>query len=381
MASPYVIAPDGFHNYTNVYSTQPATPPTINPNLGLVYLDNYLVAVATLNNATNGPYNVLYTSAYSGDLNAWTDNTSYILAEIYPTGIEWIDKHHNNLVVFGSNSIEFFYDGGNGLGSPLARQTIYSKQIGIMPFSPKNTVAKDKDSIYFIGKNQNNYMDVYVIDNFMAKPVGSHYVRDTLNYFANSSQGQIAGIETVNFDSHTMIMITFTVGSLALAYYIEGDVWWTINTTDLNTNGTIRSNFQLASVPSSKTQRPYAVEGSPSSSVINFITTDLEGTVSNTGSYYTEVLDMDTSYWKHIAKVMTVGDYGQRQLTLWYSNDPTYTTFTTTTTKSPLTDGYKNSVWWDNVTRFRRGSLRLDMTGAGPCHHRGFDIMYNMGSN
>ena len=90
---------------------------------------------------------------------------------------------------------------------------------------------------------------------------------------------------------------------------------------------------------------------------------------------------MDTSYWKHIAKVIAVGDYGNRNLTLWYSNDPTYQTFNKTTTKSPIGDGYQNAVWWDNVTRFRRGSLRIDMTGVGPCHHRGFDIMYNMGSN
>jgi hypothetical protein len=381
MAAPFLVAPNGFHNHASTYTVQPASPPNINPNLGMVYLDNYLTAVGTLNTSVNGPYNVLYTSAYNGDLYAWTDNTNYTLAEIFPNGIEWIDKHHNNLVVFTSNSLEFFYDAGNGLGSPFARQTIYAKEIGIMPFKVQNTVAKDKDNIYFIGKNQNNYMDVYVISNFMCKGVGSHYIRETLNYYANSTSGQIAGIETVNFDTHTMIMITFTTGNLALMYFPEEDVWWTINTTDLNASGNIRSNFTLASIPASKAQRPYAVEGNQASSVINFLSTDLEGLVSNTGSYYTEVLDMDTSYWKHIAKVMAVGDYGNRNLTLWYSNDPTYTTFVQTTTKSPLNDGYKNSVWWDNVTRFRRGSLRIDMTGAGPCHHRGFDIMYNMGSN
>lgn len=381
MAAPYLVAPNGFHNYSNVYQIQPTSPPNIKPELGLVYLDNYLTAVGTLNASVNGPYNVLYTSAYNGDLKAWTDNTNYTLAEIFPNGIEWIDKHHNNLVVFTSNSLEFFYDAGNGLGSPFARQTIYAKEIGLLSFSPSRIVAKDKDSIYFIGKNQNNFLDVYVITNFMCKAVGSHYVREVLNYHATSFTGKIAGIETVNFDSHTMIMITFTTSNLALAYFPEEDVWWTINTTDLNTNGSIRSNFTLATVPQSGSQRPYAVEGTQSSSVINFITTDLEGVVSNTGSYYTEVLDMDTSYWKHIAKVIAVGDYGNRNLTLWYSNDPTYQTFKTTTTKSPLGDGYQNAVWWDNVTRFRRGSLRIDMTGVGPCHHRGFDIMYNMGSN
>jgi len=114
--------------------------------------------------------------------------------------------------------------------------------------------------------------------------------------------------------------------------------------------------------------------------VLKICTADLEDTVSRTASYYTEVIDMDVNYWKHIAKVYSIGDYGQNSLTLWYSNDPTYTNFVQCTTKNPSAEGYQNTIEWSNVTRFRRGSFRIDMTGIGPAHHRAFDIVYNMGT-
>jgi len=378
--STLLVAPNGFRTYSGVYTVAPQAPPTINPNLGLVYLDNYFIAVGTLNRTTNGPYNALYTSAYSGDPYAWSDNTSYILAQVFSSGIEWIDKHHNYLVVFTANSIEFFYDAGNGLGSPLARQTIYAKNLGLMSFGYKVNVAKDRDVIYFVAKNQNNYMDVFKLENFQVTAVGSHYVREVLNYYANGAANSIYGIETINIDTHTMIMITFNGNSQGLVYFPEGDVWWTITTTDIATTGQIRSNITLAAQPGVTTQRPYYITGTQSSSIINFCTTDIEDTISNTATYYSEVIDMETHYWKHLSKVTAIGDYGNRSLTLWYSRDPTYTTFTQCNTKSPLNDGYQNAVWWDNVTRFRRGALRIDMTGIGPAKHKAFDIVYNMGN-
>lgn len=390
MTFPILVAPNTFHSQgTPTYTVSPGAPPFIDASRGIVYLDNYLFFVGSLNSNGAGPYNVIYNSAYSGDPYGPWDTTSYTIDQIYSNEVLWIDKHHNYLVAFGTQSMEFYYDAGNGLGSPLARAPMYAKQIGIEVFgSITRAVAKDKDDIYFIGKNNNNYYDVYRLRSFMVQPVGSHYIREVLNYYGTGTQNTIAGIETVNIDSHTMVIITFNVSAdnpnaFTLAYFPEEDVWWTMTNTDLAALGPLRSNVTLAAVAASNSQRPYVVAGSGGSSVITIGSTDLEGTVATwpTAQYYSEVVDFDTNYWKHVSKVHAIGDYGSRTLTLNYCNDPTYTSYTACTSITPSTIGYNNSIQWNNVTRFRRGSFRLDMAGTGPCHHRGIDVVYNLGSS
>ena len=390
MTTPYLVAPNGFHSYYAYtqnssavpYIVQPGSPPIISPSKGIAYLDNYFFFAGTLNTTGADPYNVIYGTAYSGDPYGPWDTTSYILAQIFPNEIEWLDKHHNFLAVFLEQSIEFFYDAGQGLGSPLARQPIYSKNIGIVvgsPGNPTRVVAKDKDTIYFIGKNANNYMDIYKLEMFFCKPVGTHYIREVLNYYGTSDVNQIAGIELINLDSHTMVMVSFTGVNEALVYFPEEDAWFTITTTDLNAGGTLRSNIHLAYQAGMNSQRPYIACGSPGSSILNFYTTDIEATVNNSCSYYTQIVDMDNAMRKHIAKVYAVGDYGQNAVTLNYSNDQTYTTFQACSTITPAADGYWEPLQWPNVTNFRRGSFRLDITGVGPAKHRALDIVYNQG--
>ena len=380
---PQLVAPNTFKSQASpTYTVTVSGAPHTDIRRGMVYLDNYLMMVGTQALLGQSPYNAIYASAYSGDPYGPWDSTSFILDQIFPNEIEWIDKHHNYLTVFGAQSIEFFYDAGNGLGSPLARQPLYAKNIGILPFGPGKTVAKDKDIIYFIGKNENNMLDVFALVNFMVKPVGSHYIREVLNFYAGGSVNNILGIESFILDTHTMIAITFSGSTNAIVFFPEEEVWWTMTTTDLINGGSLRTNHIAATqtLGSNTTQRPYYAIVSNGLSTISICTTDVEGAVPTTASYFSEIIDLETSYWKHLARVYAVGDYGNRTLTLSYSNDPTYTTFVVTTTKSPLGDGYQNAVWWDNVTRFRRGSLKIDMSGIGPCHHKAFDIMYNMGT-
>jgi hypothetical protein len=246
-------------------------------------------------------------------------------------------------------------------------------------------IAQDKDDIYFLGKNENNFLDVYLIRNFMVKPVGSHYIRTILNYYSGGTSNSITGIQTIALDNHTMILITFNFTNQAVAYFPESEEWWSMTTTDFVGRGAVTNTIlgtQSQPSGSISTQRPYYLTYNfQNDAMVTVNTSDVETTLPITATYYSEVIDMDTSYWKHISKVMAVGDYGNRTLTLWYSRDPTYTTFTQCgPAKFPLGDGYQNAVWWDNVTRFRRGAFRIDMTGIGNCHHKAFDVVYNMGN-
>jgi len=379
---PTLLAPHQFKSNAaaGAYYVVPGNPPVINIQKGMIFLDNYFFFAGSLNTAGNPPNNVIYNTSYSGDPYGVWDTTSYILSQINPQEIQWMEKHHNYLIIFTEAGIEYFYDAGQGLGSPLARQTIFAKNIGILPFQIQNTTAKNGDDIYFIGKNQANYLDVYVLSMYQVRSVGTHYIREVLNYYASGTANSIIGIETIMIDSHTMIMITFGGTNEAVVYFPESQVWWTMTTTDIQPTGTIRTNMAIAAQIGAVSQRPYFVSASQSSGTINFYTSDLESTISNTAHYYTEVFDLGNNYWKHISKVHAIGDYGNNTVTLNYNDDPTYDNFNTCTTINPGTDGYQNSIAWNNVTRFRRGAFRLDFTGIGPSHHRAIDIIYNLGN-
>ncbi len=88
---------------------------------------------------------------------------------------------------------------------------------------------------------------------------------------------------------------------------------------------------------------------------------------------------MDVIRWKHIYKVTAVGDYGANVLTLSFCNNPTYNTYTTVTpTFTQDTIGSENDITWTNLGQFRKFSLRMQMTGADPVSHLGFEISYNL---
>jgi len=356
---------------------------------GLVYLDSYMFAVGSLSALLSGNanYNVIYNSSASGGYTVW-NTTEYTDATIYPGEIYWLDKHHNHLVAFGSNSVEFFYDAGNGLGSPLSRQVLYAKNMGVWCPPKVNFehrapfVARDTDDLYFIGKNDNSLYSVYKISNYQLTEVATQYVQDVLNYWASGSYTNIASVESIVLNSNTHIMITFVGSSTALCYYTQGDVWWTMTTTDLYTNSltTLRTNILHVNNPTTGTHRPYFITARNTNDGYACVqSSDLESTISNSATYTSEVIDFGVNYWKHVARVDAVGDYGANTLTLSYYNNPAYVNAVTCTTKSPSADGYQNAVYWSNVIRARRFALALTMTGIGNAEHRAFDVQYNIG--
>ncbi len=367
-------------------ATATALAQTLDTAAGLVYLDSYLFAVGSINSGST--YNVIYNSSASLGYGTW-NTTEYMPVDIFAGNIKWIDKHRNHLVAFCDNSIEFFYDAATTPGSPLARQPIFARNIGILAPAAFSTttagaippVAKIGDDIYFVGKSSNSLLDVYQLSNFQLKVVGTHYIRSVLNYFVAGTYEQLYSIETVIINNHSMILIMFTGGNSGIVYFPESDVWWNISLADylVLSNQTHSQNIAVTNSSNSGATRPYYLTTNGSNLVVN--TTDLEQTISVTSTYYTEVIDFGSPYWKHLGRVMAVGDYGPNSLTLWYGNDPTYTTFVQCTTKSPSANGFQNMTWWDNVTYFHRGTLRIDISGVGPAIHRGFDVEYDIGTD
>jgi hypothetical protein len=362
------------------YTEPAAITPSIDPSAGLVFLNGYLFAVATNRR--------IYNSTAGGVFGTWA-TTDFIDAEIYPDQTLYLAKHRNYLVAFGENSTEFFYDGANEVGSPLSRQESYAAKIGAhIPANSYKATCNINDDIYFIGKSNDDTLFLAVVQDFKVKPIDSRALDQVLN---SPTDNRIYSIETWTVNNIPMVLIKLssTGGiSTGLVYNPDADGWWTIDMTDIGgavttTGGDTTFGCQVFNKTwSSATARyPFFLRCATARTAVNvdFCYPDKDWATSTTAYIWTDVIDMDVNRWKHVYKISAVGNYGANVLTLSFCNNKTYNSYTTMTpTFTQSTLGAENDITWTNPGQFRDFSLRLQMTGAAPATHTGFEIAYNL---
>ena len=369
---------DGANNTTTNLSAL-----LVDGGYGLVFLNGYLFAVAT-----NGR---IYNSSVGGNLTTW-NSTDYLTPELFPDFCKHIDKHKNHLVAFSANSTEFFYDGGVEVGSPLARQESYASNIGL--YDTGNTgakVARIGDDLYFIGRSQAEQLSLYRIRNFQVEEIPNQFIDNVLNW--NSTNAQvIQGIQTVIINNEPMISIAAS-RSYEIIYYPAEDSWWTL-----------RTNADAGrSLPSVNTDFPgfeTRVWGSTSPTIANSLSNpnrrrttfnlsytgtlyvNKPSTTSVQAELYTEVVDFGINFYKHIARVDAVGDFGNNVLSLLYNPTPKYDQpyVQCLPNRTPSTTGFGYNASWYNLGGHRRFSLKLVMTGTQTAMVTGFDVTYNVGA-
>lgn len=135
-----------------------------------VFLDGYLFLVKT-DTAD------LYNSDLDDPLAFSPDN--YISTEIEADDAQWVGKLNNYLVVFGSKTVEYFYDAAVETGSPLARNDIPVKLTGYV-----GGAVNYGNSIVFLGYNENMVLDVFKLQDFTIETCSSDAVR---RFFATST--------------------------------------------------------------------------------------------------------------------------------------------------------------------------------------------------
>lgn len=363
--------------------TTTAITPSIVPTGGLVYLDGYLFAIATNRR--------IYNSGAGGVFTTWA-TTNFIDAEIYPDMSLYLAKHRNHLVVFGESSTEFFYDAAIEVGSPLSRQEQYASKIGahIVEGEYKATCYV-ADDIYFIGKTDNETLGLGRVRDFKVEILPSAALDQVLN---SPTDNRIFSIETWTVNNVPQVLIKISKGGTGeptgIVYNPETESWWTIDMSDIGGNvittggfgdlviGTQVFNKQWSSLSA---RYPFFLTcGSlRESATITVKYPDKDWTTSNTAYVWTDNIDMDVNRWKHVYKVAAIGAYGANVLTLSFCPNNIYNTYTTVTpTYTQSTIGADNDITWTNLGQFRQFSLRMQMTGAAPAAHLGFEVGYNM---
>ena len=109
---------------------------------------------------------------YNSDAN---DPTTFSASSLISTERDndngvYLAKHHDNLLAFGTRTIEAFYDAGNSVGSPLNRRQDVSYNIGCVSGL---SVWEDGDDIYFLGSNPSGQVSCYRMRGFRPERISN----------------------------------------------------------------------------------------------------------------------------------------------------------------------------------------------------------------
>lgn len=152
----------------------------------IVFLDGYLFLVKTSS-----------ADLYNSNLNdplAYTAG-DFISSEIIPDRVTYVTKLNNYILLFGNDSIEYFWDAANATGSPLQRNDTPVKFTGLI-----GGITQLGSKIYFVGDTDHSLANVFMLEDFKITLVGNETVSRYLNTVASTSlYGNIISIAGYNF--------------------------------------------------------------------------------------------------------------------------------------------------------------------------------------
>ena len=91
----------------------------------------------------------------------------------------YLGKHHDHIVAFGTQTIEFFYDTANPTGSPLTRRPDISYNIGC---ADGQSVWEHGDITYFIGSDSGGAIGVYKLEDFRVTKISKNSIDSYLTH-------------------------------------------------------------------------------------------------------------------------------------------------------------------------------------------------------
>lgn len=180
----------------------------------IAYLDGYIFLVLKRTDGTDSAdiYNSDIDNPYS-----WNP-TNYITAEQFPDNLKALARQNNMLVAFGQYSTEFFYDAANATGSPLARNTSYTLQVGI---AAPNAIYQSERFCMFVGQSESGGRAVWLLDGFNPKEVSDEYVEKILDAEGtNITNATGYGLRT---NGHLFFVLNLT--NTTLVYDLEEKMW------------------------------------------------------------------------------------------------------------------------------------------------------------
>jgi len=196
-----------YNELTNVF--QEILDPDFPGAVTVTYLDNYFVF-----NEPNSQ-KIWVTSLLDG---TQVDPLDFASAEGSPDGVVGIISDHRELWVFGSDSVEVWYDAGLA-DFPLTRIQGAFNEIGcVAPFS----IAKLDNGLFWLGTDARGQGIVYRANGYTGQRISTHAIEWQIQQYGNISD---AIAYTYQQDGHAFYVLTFPTGNATWVFDVATQAW------------------------------------------------------------------------------------------------------------------------------------------------------------
>jgi len=217
-----------YNNTTNVF--QQITDPDFPGAVTVGYLDGYFVF-----NEPNSQ-RIWVTSLLNGtDI----DPLDFASAEGAPDGVAGLIIDHREAWVFGTNSVEVWYDAG-AADFPLQRIQGAFNEIGcVAPYS----IAKLDNGLFWLGADARGQGIVYRANGYTGQRISTHAVEWQIQQYSNLSD---AVAYTYQQDGHAFYVLIFPSANTTWVYDVSTQAWHERAGFDNGAFTRHRSNCQMA---------------------------------------------------------------------------------------------------------------------------------------
>ena len=270
-------------------------------------------------------------------------------------------------MVFGTNSIEFFYDAANAAGSPLSRNDSTTIQMGTcFPYC----IYQNEKSCAYVSQSDSGGRAVWLIDGFQPKRVSDEYIERILDSETNSANVRGFGLRT---KGHLLFIINLVGINRTLVYDTDEKLWheWSSNSSG------VHNVFGCNSMADNGSGAAYLLHKS------NGILYKLDPNIYQDGStpilceIVTNKYDMDTYHRKFMHSCKVVGDryLSANSVNLSWTDDD-YLTFSNVKVIS-LDDSYPA---FHRMGAFRRRAFKLQDSLNLPFRVESLEVEYTEGA-
>jgi len=325
------------------YTTAPVTQPTWPITIGTTVVDNELTWTCM------GEYGgfptphiptpefidgyMLLPAYNSGDIyNSDVDNIygwgggNFVSAEMWPDVIVRLARQNNQLVAFGAQSTEFFYNAANASGSPFNRNEGTILQMGCCA---PHAIYENERFLLFVGQSESGGRAVWMVEGFSPKKVSTESIERILDA-AGSAIGTVKGFG-LRTKGHLFYVIN--LAATTLVYDVEEKVWheWSTNVATAHT--TFTYNYQT-DIGTGKSALLHNTDG------YVYLLDPLvyqDNATAILADAYTQKYDGSTMNRKFMHNLNVVGDLGSTYTIRWSDDDyVTWNSFFTLSTTRPF---------------------------------------------
>lgn len=359
----------------------------------IVSLDGYLFAIGGINGQR------IFNSDIA-DPTTWNTGTDFIDVESNSDPLVGLIKHHNHLVAFGTNTIEFFYNAANEVGSPLQRQASYAVSIGAYyDQDSRPTKCTIGDVTFFSAAINGNFAGIYKLEKFKVEKVSPDWLDVVLNRGLEPAAlegrtGLSPLVRPCKFGTKYGILVgcgPLNNDNIRETYFLDigTGVWSYLGDSQFLYNCfTVISNYGTLFF-----NQNYTVSDAGRSPVHicnDDFYNDLgefevpPGYTEVTSSWKTPGLNMKTFNDKHFYSIEVLGSFPYNTVTLYVEEDNMRTESVNKMILSSKTqtkkEVHQNPLIWRNIGRFRNPRFTVEVTGKNNYRLDGLVIKFNQGT-